>query len=334
MPRFYLETDMSVDQLYANGRIAVMSTRLMGADKLARLAECNTLAEAVKLLQDSAYGGGAALSTPNDYEQLLVAELDEALRTLKELCSDKYALKYFLAKYDYLNAKALMKCKYMRRDGLAYCYKEGSFAPEQMQADFVADDYSSYGKSMAEACDKIDAEYANGNRSPSVIDVTLDKAMFADMAAYANKCRLRYKFVKQMFVYLADTANLMSAYRVKKAGLDKSVYVEMLVDGGKLSRDSLLNLFDDERKSADMCGEYKRFYSLTSLDNASLAPAEKEQRTHLRRILRDNADFLTIQPVLEYFFNKVNEIERIRRVLAAIKGGKDKDKIKDMLSNV
>ena len=325
---------MQVEQLYANGRIAVMSTRLMGADKFNRMAESNTLSEAVKLLSESGYGNGVVLDAPNDYEIMLTAELDQALNVLKELCSNKWAVKYFLAKYDYLNAKVLMKSKYMRQDGLAYCYNEATVSPDKMQSAFVVDDYSLCSKNMAEACDRIDTEDANGNRSPSIVDITLDKAMFADMAYYAKKCKLRFKFVQQMFQYLADTTNLMSAYRVKKANLDKSVYLEMIVDGGKISRDTLSELFDSDQKAINLPYEYKQFYLLTSLDNANLLSAEIEQKASLYKILRDNADLMTIQPVLEYFFNKVNEIERIRKIFVAIKSGQDKDKIKELIKNV
>lgn len=325
---------MSVDQLYANGRIAVMSTRLMGADKFTRLAESNTLNEAVKFLQENGYGSGVTVNSPNEYELLLVFELDEALKVLKELCLNKYAVKYFLAKYDYLNAKALMKCKYMRQDGLAYCYNEATVDPQAMQQAFVNDDYSACTKNMAEACDKIDTEYAEGNRSPSIIDVTLDKAMFADMALYAKKCKLRFKFIKQMFDYLADTTNLMSAYRVKRANLEQSVYADMLVESGKISRETLLELYYNEREALNLSYEYRQFYALTTLNNVNLVLAESEQKRQLYEILKDNADLMTIQPVLKYFFDKVNEIERIRKVLVAIKSGQDKEKIKDILKNV
>ena len=65
-----------------------------------------------------------------------------------------------------------------------------------------------------------------------------------------------------------------------------------------------------------------------------MSAAESEQKSGLYRILKDNVDFLTIQPVLEYFFNKVDEIERVRRVLVAIKAGYDKESIKDIIKNV
>ena len=108
----------------------------------------------------------------------------------------------------------------------------------------------------------------------------------------------------------------------------------MIIGGGKISKETLLELFDYEQKAANLDYAYKRFYSLTTLGNVNLSAAESEQKSGLYRILKDNVDFLTIQPVLEYFFNKVDEIERVRRVLVAIKAGYDKESIKDIIKNV
>lgn len=322
---------MSVDQWYANGRIAVMSTRLFGADKYTRLAESNTLSEAVRVLAESGYGAGIAVTDPNDYEQMLVAELDGALKTLKELCGNKYALKYFLCKYDYLNAKILMKCKYMRADGVGFCYKQAEISPEFMNKAVLNDDYSDFPQNMAEACDEIDTAYAEGRRSPSIIDVTLDKAMFRDMRIYAQKCRFKYGFIRDIFVYYADTVNLMLLYRARKAGFDKETFADMIAEGGKISKETLLTLYENETKTENLDAEYKGFYALCVGSNADLAAAENEQKSKIFKIIKDNADLATIQPVLEYFFLKVGEIERIRRALVAVKSGVDKDKIKDML---
>ncbi|MCH5153534.1 MAG: V-type ATPase subunit, partial [Clostridiales bacterium] len=53
---------MHSDQLYANGRIAVMSTRLLTADKFTRLAECSTLIEALRVLTENGYGNGLTVT--------------------------------------------------------------------------------------------------------------------------------------------------------------------------------------------------------------------------------------------------------------------------------
>ena len=320
---------MNSDQLYANGRIAVMSTRLLGADKFTRLAECSTLVEALRVLNENGYGAGMTLTNPNDYEQILRAELDATLALLKELCYDRNAVSYFLCPYDYVNAKILMKSKYQRVSGVEYCFANASHDPVKMQDDFVADDYGSYTKNMAEACDAIDTEFAGGNRSAQMIDAILDKAMFADMRRFASKCSIR--LVRKLFAWQVDTTNLMLIYRLKRANCDESELSKWFVNGGKVKLDLLAKLWNNDAVALDLPEEYRRFYELTRVDNTTLATAEKEQIAYRNQLVADYADLLTIQPVLEYFFKKTDEIQKLRRLLVDVKSGVDKEKIKEKL---
>ena len=320
---------LSDQQLYANGRIAVMSTRLLGSDKFSRLAECSSLVEALRVLGENGYGGGLTISNPNDYELILRAELDSTLALLKELCYDKNAVSYFLCPYDYLNAKILMKSKYLRVSGVDYCFTKATYEPNKMQDDFVADDYAGYSKNMAEACDGIDAEFASGNRSAQLIDAYLDKAMFADMGKFAKRCSIR--LVRKLFTWQVDTANLMLIYRLKKAGADESVLERWFVDGGKIKKDELAKLWNSDVSAVDLPDEYRHFYALCKVDNVTLAAAEKEQIAYRNKLVGDYADLLTIQPVMEYFFKKTDEIQKLRRLLVDVKNSVDKEKIKDKL---
>ena len=315
---------MNSDQLYANGRIAVLSTKLFGADKFSRLAECSSLAEALRVLQENAYGNGLTVTNPNDYEQILRAELDVAMASLKELCYDKNAVKFLLCKYDYLNAKTLMKGKYAREDYTAYCFDEATYDKVKMQEAFTSDTYSDFSKQMATACDQIDAEYANGNRSPQIIDKILDKASFLDMKKYAKRSSTR--LILKLFDWQVNTSNLMLMYRLKKAGYDGQQYEDWLIDGGSIKKNKLLSLWNGE--SVDLSEDYRKFYSLCS---TSLTLAEKEQADGRNRLVAEYADFLTIQPALDYFFKKVDETEKIRRILVDVKNGVDKEKIKDKI---
>ena len=315
---------MNSDQLYANGRIAVLSTKLFGADKFLRLAECSSLVEALRVLQENGYANGLTVANPNDYEQILRAELDVAMASLKELCYDKNALKFLLCKYDYLNAKTLMKGKYAREDYTAYCFDEATYPAEKMQEAFNNDDYSVFSKNMAAACDQIDAEYANGNRSPQIIDKLLDKASFLDMKKYAKRSSTR--LIIKLFDWQVNTANLMLLYRLKKAGYDEQQYGDWLIDGGSIKKNKLLSLWKGE--SVDLSDIYNKFYALCS---TSLTLAEKEQSDGRNRLVAEYADFLTIQPALDYFFKKVDETEKIRRILVDVKNGVDKEKIKDKI---
>ena len=320
---------MNSDQLYANGRIAVMSTKLLGADKFQRLAECKTLVEALRVLAESGYGSGLTLDNPNDYEQILKSELDGAMCDLKELCYDKNAVKFLLCKYDYVNAKLLMKGKYLREDFTAYCFDNATYDKTKMQQAFLNDDYAQFGKFMAKACDRIDSEYANGNRSPQVVDKLLDQACFDEMRHFAKRCSNRV--IYKLYDWQVNTSNLMLIYRLKKAGYGVEEYEKWIVDGASLKRQTLLSLWDNESVAMDLPELYRKFYMLCNVTNTSLVLAEQEQITYRNRLIADCADFLTIQPALQYFFSKVDETEKIRRVLIDVKKGVDKDKIKDKL---
>ena len=308
---------MNSDQLYANGRIAVLSTKLLGADKFQRLAECRAISEAVRVLQESGYASGVVLTDPNDYEQILKAELDSAMSQIRELCFDKNAVKYLLCKYDYVNAKLLMKGKYLREDFTAYCFDNARYDKVQMQQDFVNDSYAEYGKYMSKACDGIDAEYANGNRSPQVVDKILDQACFDEMRHYARRSSSRV--VYKLYDWLTNTSNLMLIYRLKKAGYGKDELEQWIVNGASLKRQTLLSLWDSDAVALDLPEQYRRFYTLCNGSNASLGLAEQEQIAYRNKLIEEYADLLTIQPALQYFFNKVDETEKVRRALIEVK---------------
>ena len=308
---------MNSDQLYANGRIAVLSTKLLGADKFQRLAECRAISEAVRVLQESGYGSGVVLTDPNDYEQILKTELDSAMLQLRELCFDKNAVKYLLCKYDYVNAKLLMKGKYLREDFTAYCFDNARYDKVQMQQDFVNDSYAEYGKYMSKACDGIDAEYANGNRSPQVVDKILDQACFDEMRHYAKRSSSRV--VYKLYDWLTNTSNLMLIYRLKKAGYGKDEFEQWLVNGASLKRQTLLSLWDSDAVALDLPEQYRRFYALCNSSNTSLKLAEQEQIACRNKLIEEYADLLTIQPALQYFYSKVDETEKVRRALIEVK---------------
>lgn len=316
------------DQIYANGRIAVLSTRLLGADKFARLAECNFVSEALKVLSECGYQVGDA-TADNDYVSVLTAETDKVLTLFSELCYDKHAVNYFLCKYAYHNAKVLMKRKYMRVDGTEGCFDSVGIDPALLQQAFVVDDYSLCTKNMAEACDKIDTAFAEGNRSPQTIDKFLDKAMFDDMCHYAKKSSI--KLVRKLFDWQVDTVNMMLIYRLKKAALGEEQFDEWYVPYGSIKKEQLDKMWQDEKAVFDLSEPCKKFFALCASDKNNLVEAEVEQKAYRNKLVEDYVDSMTIQPAIKYFFAKTDEIDKVRMVLIGIKNGVDKEKIKNLI---
>ena len=317
------ETMSSEKQIFANGRVSVISTGLFAMDKFVRLAECKTLQEALKMLSENGYGAGATLDNPNDYDNVLRDELDNALAELKESCYDKNALGFLLATYDFANAKTLMKAKYMRVDGTDGCFAGASYLPEQMQNDFVNDEYHAYPVTMAEACDRIDDRFARGERSPSVVDEELDKAMYAQMSICARRCSVGA--LKSLCAYRIDSTNIITIARAKKAGFSTECLQKLLLDGGKVKQRTLLSLWHGDNDAVgDLSDELRAVYNACT----DIAIAEETKRAHEFEVLSREADSLSVQPVLVYFARKTHEIDLVRMILIGVKNNLPKDKIK------
>lgn len=310
-------------QIFANGRVSVLTTRLFTADKFVRLAECNSLAEAVRLLADGGYGGGVVLANPNDYDNMLRAETERLLAEFKELCVNVAARNFFLAQYDFVNAKVLMKAKYMRTDGVNGCFAEATFAPAKMQADFVDDNYADYPKAMAEGCDAVDARFAAGERAPSVVDAELDKAMFAYMKKCAAKSGI--SVVKKLCAYRIDATNIITIARAKKAGFDETKFLSLVIDGGKVKRDTLVSLWRaNAQAGSDLPDDVRAVW------NALPDPARAEdvRRNKEFEMLTTGGDSLSVAPVLLYFARKSHETDLVRMIIIGVKNNLSKEEIK------
>lgn len=310
-------------QIFANGRVSVLTTRLFTADKFVRLAECNSLAEAVRLLADGGYGGGVVLANPNDYDNMLRAETERLLAEFKELCVNVAARNFFLAQYDFVNAKVLMKAKYMRTDGVRGCFAEATFAPAKMQADFVDDNYADYPKAMAEGCDAVDARFAAGERAPSVVDAELDKAMFAYMKKCAAKSGI--SVVKKLCAYRIDATNIVTIARAKKAGFDETKFLSLVIDGGKVKRDTLVSLWRANPQTAsDLPDDVRAVWNALP----DPARAEEVRRNKEFEMLTTGGDSLSVAPVLLYFARKSHETDLVRMIIIGVKNNLPKEEIK------
>lgn len=313
------------NQLFANGRISVLSTRLFGQDKFSRLAECSSTDECIRLLIESGIGGG--VSESGDCDALLRAEMNSLLQLLKDLCFDNNLLAYLRCRYDYVNAKVLMKSKYMRTDGVPYCFQNVACNPDDMQQAFVNDDYSNCSMAMAHACRSVDEAFASGNRSPQVIDRLLDSAYYYDMQMCAY--RSSGSLLKELYAWDVDTTNLMLIVRARNAGLTAEDYDELIIRRGSIRAVTLNALF--ENNNAEVLPEkYHSFYSVC-VQSSDVQRAESEQKKGRYAIIENSMDMLDVHPVVDYFLKKCEEIDKIRYIFISVKNGVNKEIIKENL---
>jgi V/A-type H+-transporting ATPase subunit C len=319
---------------YANGTAMVLSNKLFSAEKFSRLAECANIAEALRILQESQYGGGQVVDNASDFERLLESELYNTVDLLRQLSSDAYSLDYFTAKYDYLNAKALAKAKFAAIDGIPYCFACAKIPAKEMRDLINKGGYDSFSPFMEEALREIDALHFEDRLTPEFSDVILDKAMFRQMLADAKKSK--YQPLYNCHVFLADATNLLVLFRSKKNRLPTADFAELVVDGGSISADRLWQLYfkEPDRIVSDFL--FTKYHPLVKyiaecFDAGTLHNAEQYVAKVTREYITENTHLLSMQPLLAYFVSKINEIDKLRYIFICIKNGVSSENIKDRL---
>ena len=105
---------------------------------------------------------------------------------------------------------------------------------------------------------------------------------------------------------------------------------DWFAEGGSLTKSAVLQLCNGNAvmRADEHVAEFAR---LCLQGQSGLQAAQKMQISYRNELIEQSKDLLTIQPVLQYFYTKTDEIQKVRYILSDVKNGVDKDRIKDRL---
>ena len=320
--------------LYVNARIKSLENGLLSSLQISRLADAESVSEACKILQECGFSNGLQIDDYKSYENLIAAREREAASFFKENVVEKSGMEAVLLKNDYHNAKVLIKAKYLRLSDVSdMLLPDGLFVAEKMKADIFDDDYAAYPKYLAEALDAVDVAFANGNRSPRYIDVTVDKAMFGNMRDIIAKGK--DATLVAWLALTADTSNISSFIRSRKLGLDKDFFDEGFVEGGKLDKDffdALYESSDDAFKEKMRYTDYGAATETALSDDNGLVRFETAVDNMVVKLFKDNKyDMFSVAPIVGFYFGKLTEIKVVKLCVSAIKNNLDKNLLRQRL---
>lgn len=325
---------MAVSKYFAVGRTAVLSQRLLSAETFNRLADCQDVEQAMRFLRETGYDSGVF----GDYEEMLRKQLSDAVSYLKDMTSEQRVTDAFVLCYDYINAKILMKSKYMRQDNLGMCYNCGLIDKDKLWQWISNDNYKDLPTFMAKALAEIDWLFAEGKRSPALIDMLLDVAMYRDVRQHI-KGNVPQS-VKQYFFLEVDCNNIMALYRAKRADIPADVVAKTLVDGYTFDVEELREIYEtdiaqmtewlsktDYRWLAEYCQQ-----CVDEGKDFGKCYREIDKKKH--ELMSQGKNNISVEPVICYYLSKVTETENIRTVLICIKNGVDKSAIKERIKEL
>lgn len=320
------------DYLFLSAMLRARQASLLTQERLEQMLAASGPAEAAKQLLEYGWPDMSEMSSPEISRAL--AEHREALFTeIERVIPEKDIVRAFRLKYDYHNAKAIVK-----GEGADIAIDEmvstvGNVSAEQLQRAFHERDFRFLSGELGSAMNEAKSVLARtGN--PQLADFIFDKAYFADMKALA--AGVADPFLAEYVTMLIDCANLRSSVRCMRMGKNADFLRTALIPGGTVSEERLLqNVFAGEGIAS--------LYATTALKEAAAMGAEAVKGGPMTAFERecDNAvnGFLRGARMtgfgsplaVGYLSAEENSITAIRMILTGLKAGIAPERLRERL---
>ena len=315
------------DYLSVSTRIRAMENRLLTTERMDRMIEARDDDEAMKLLAECGYTGTGTL------EEILAQARADVFKDLSSAVPDPRLAEVFQLKYDYHNAKTLLKCKATGAEPERLLLAGGRYDPQHLLDGWRREDLrgcsDTYRRAIIQASVILEQE-----KDPQGADLVLDKACYEEMGQLARDLKSKYL---QGYVRLSvDVANLRTAVRVSRMGKEGEFLRQVLLSGGSVSRQSLVNAHGDGLGEVFQTGPLAQAAALGS----KLSQPGSGALTAFEKACDDAlTDYLTSarlipfgeEIVIGYLYAREQELTAIRAIFAGRAAGLDGDTIRQRL---
>ena len=218
------------DYLFLSTRIRVLERSLLTKERMERMLDASAPADAAKILQECGYPEMEEVSVDSVNAMLSQARA----RTFDDLsffAPDHRIVEAFQVKYDYHNAKVLLKSEARGVDGARLLVDTGRVPAPQLQECVRASDFRGLPGRLSQAIVTA-RETLGATGDPQLCDFVLDRAYFAEMAETARA--VGSPFLEGYVRLLIDAANLRSAVRCARMGKGSDFLSQVLLPGGNV----------------------------------------------------------------------------------------------------
>ena len=320
--------------LCVSAMLRAREPKLLNLEKANRMLDAASYEDAAKLLTDCGYP---------DMSQMTAAEVENSLaerraaifEEMRGLSPDKELVDLFKLKYDYHNAKAILKAEAMGSDCTHLLSDAGRIPGVKLRELYNEEKFSSLPKTLADAMAEAKAVLAR-TANPQLADFVLDKAYFAELHAAAEA--LNSDFLRGYAAIQVDAANLKSAVRTLRMGKNQDFLAEVLVPGGSVSVERLMGALDKEGMGSLYA--HTRLEKAAALGAAAVAGGgmtafEKACENAVTDYMRSSA-LISYGPeaVAAYLSAIEGEIQAVRMILTGRLAGVKPEAIRERLRDL
>ena len=248
--------------LYISAMLRARETRMLTREKAERMLDAPSFEESAKILADCGYEDMSQMSA-REIDQALAAHRDTVFKELAGLAPNETIVDVFRIKYDYHNAKVILKAEAMGQDPKRLLSDSGRIPGAKLLEIYNEDKRAQLPETLAAAMAEAKSVLARTS-NPQLSDFVLDKAYFAELETLAEQ--LDSRFLKGYVALLIDSSNLRSVVRTLRMGKNQDFLSEVLVPGGNVGVERLAAAGDKDSLAA--------LYSHTVLEKAGVLGAE------------------------------------------------------------
>lgn len=315
------------DYLSVSARIRGMENRLLTRERMDRMIEARDDAEARKVLAECGY------PVQSELEQALAAVREQTMKELSAAVPDGRELEIFALKYDYHNAKTILKAQAMGSDPQRLLLGGGRYEPRELLSAWQREDLHRCSETFRKAMTRAAALLAE-SRDPQQADLLLDKACYDEMGALAEA--LHSDYLKGYVRLMVDAANLRTYVRVCRMGKESDFLRRVLFPGGNVSEQTVAAVRPEgltEIFSAGALAEAARLgVALVRPGSGALTAFEKACDDAVTAYVSTARRIpFGEQVVMGYLYAKEAELTAVRTIFAGRGAGLDGDTIRRRL---
>jgi V/A-type H+-transporting ATPase subunit C len=323
------------DYLFLSTFIRAREAKMLTIDRMDHLISAELFDDAARNLTEfgypdmSGYTSSAVCSALESYRSKVFEELTQLL-------PQKEIVRIFCAKYDYHNIKVIVKGGFDNSEINHMLSKAGNVSAAQLLDAFTTGDFHFIPKALANA-----AVSASGiltqTGNPQLADIAVDRAYFADILDMAEQTG--NQFLISYVRILIDGANLRTAVRSIRNGMEPAFLLSALISGGTVSPESIIKNVSSGDALADC-------FAVSTLADAAVSGAKATSGGLLSEfeLKCDNAvtDYITRakrvsfgpEPVVAYLHAFENELTAVRMILTGKLAGIAPDVIRGRLRDI
>lgn len=315
------------DYLSVSARIRAMENRLLTRERMDRMIDARDTSEAMKVLGECGYGEGASL------DAVLAQARADTFRDMEAAAPDHRLVEIFRLKYDYHNAKAILKAQAMGVPAERLLLPGGRYDGKELLEGWQREDLRGCSETFRKAMDRAKAALAE-SRDPQQADVILDRACYEEMARLARE--LESDFLMGYVRLSVDVANLRTAVRVHRMGKEGDFLRQVLLPGGSVSEQTVAaargEALGEVFRSGPLAQAAELGAKLTQPGSGALTAFEKACDDAVTAYLSAARRVpFGEQTVVGYLYARELELTAIRTIFAGRAAGLDGDTIRSRL---